>query len=165
MLASPLLQFGFWFPWNKLLFLVKTKHSWHFNRGKIKRSRFLDDPLFLSFPDPSFGSLNFFPIFEFFKKFLSILVFVFHNFLPFFFFYNLPELLFFSIVPHSVSFCYDLHHLFQSLLYFSCLLFSSNEKSFPDFQYLRSGLELQNVNPKLKLAKVQDIQTWEEREI
>lgn len=32
----------------------------------------------------------------------------------FYFFYNLPELLFFSIGPHSVSF--HLHHLFQLLL-------------------------------------------------
>lgn len=50
----------------------------------------------------------------------------------------------------------------------SCLLFSENfatPKLSPDFQYLKSVLELQNVNPKLKRAKVQNIQTCEDNVI
>lgn len=144
---------------------MKAKHTWHFNRVKIKSE---DSMMTLYLPFFSTSVLwfsNFFPTPGFFLKLVSILIFVFNSCLFFFLFYNFLELLFSFIVPYSVSLHYDLHNLFQSLIYFSRLLVSLNVKLSQDFQCLRSGLELQNLNPNLKLAKVQNIQTWEERGI
>lgn len=139
----------------KNLFLVRSKHTWHFNRVKIKTEDSLMTLhlfiyLFIWIPPLVLESVSNFWIFwkGCFRPYFCVLQ------LPSFSFSSTAFLntSFFPLFPilclSSVICIICFSHSF-----ISCLLFSLNAKLSLDFKYLRSGLELQYVNPKLKTCQ------------